>query len=95
MRILHPTESSAPSQDNERLGALEAIVRTLLQRLRSLEERVGAFEAAPPGARPSAAPSPETSSTPLPLTIDTSVIKKGLLHQMWKYMNDERHPPAA
>ena len=78
------TPQSSPSAENsERLGTLEAIVRTLLQRLQSLEERVGAAASAPP------------SSKQTPVTIDADLIKKGLLHQMWKYMNDERHPPAA
>jgi hypothetical protein len=93
-----PPTAHAPEGWPGRLEALEKIVKSILQKLQALEERVEAVEKAPiaPAPVPEAAPVPSLKS-PLPstATLDSDAVKKGLLAKMWKYLNDERPAKAA
>jgi hypothetical protein len=90
MRIVQGPDTPAAT-DLGRVDALEKIVKSILQRLLSLEEKMEVRKKAPN----SATPAPETSFSSSTASLDTEVIKKGLLSKMWKYLNDERPPKAA
>ena len=89
MRILNspdlhvPTTADATaSLDVKRVEVLENIVKSILQKLQAIEERIEAIESSP-------VPTPVSLPTPTPVTLDTEAVKKGLT-KMWNYLNDHR-----
>ena len=78
----------APTVDPERVTVLETMVKSLLEKVHALEDRLQALEKQPPATTPPASV-PSGEGKP-PVTIDAAAIKKGVLDQMWKHLKDGR-----
>src|SRR5262245_19259570 len=94
-----PAESTAmPELDQERVKALEKVVKSIYQKMRDIEERICALEASsslsvrvdPPPTTPAPTPVPTPAPTPVfpPVQMDAAAFKKNLFSKMWKHLND-------
>jgi len=75
--------------DDERIGTLEKVAKSILQKMQDFDERLRAIEKSDP-VIPKEIPTPIKFAAPAAGTsMDSAVLKKNLLSKMWKYLNDK------
>jgi len=92
-----PLAVLTPALDPERVIILERVVKSLHEKIISLEERLQKLEQIPKAesaARVAAAvPIPQPLPAPASaVVIDADAVKKNLLAKMWQYLNDKEQP---